>query len=142
MKNPYSNFRAIFIAVFLFILPLLAFSQEQIQVKKVEFEKGKSGATISGEINGDQIIDYVLDAKAGQEMTVKFTSSNASNYFNLMAPGEEYVAFYNSSMGENSYRGKLEKSGDQRIRVYLMRNAARRNESSTFTIEVSITSGN
>lgn len=55
-----------------------------------------------------------------------------------MAPGEEYVAFYNSSMDENSYSGKLEKSGEQRIRVYLMRSSARRNETADFKIEVSL----
>ncbi|MBN3582714.1 hypothetical protein JYB64_10000 [Algoriphagus aestuarii] len=59
-----------------------------------------------------------------------------------MAPSEEYVAFYNSSIGENSYQGKLEKSGDQRIRVYLMRSVARRNETASYTIEVSISSEN
>ena len=138
MNNPNSIFRLFFTAVLIFILPLFSFSQDQIEVKKVEFEKGKSSAMISGKLKGEQIIDYVLNAKAGQEISVKFTSSNSANYFNLMAPGEEYVAFYNSSMGENSYQGKLEKSGDQRIRVYLMRSAARRNEVADFKLEVSI----
>jgi len=142
MKNPYSNSKAILMAVLLFTLPYLSFSQEQIEVKKVAFEKGKSSTIITGEIKRDQIIDYVLNAKKDQVLDIKFTSSNNANYFNLMAPGEEYVAFYNSSVGENSYHGKLEKSGDQRIRVYLMRSAARRDESSTFTIKVSITSEN
>ena len=136
------NARPLFTKKFLFLfllwLPFLSYSQTGIEVKKVEFEEGKSSTVIEGKLKGNQTIDYVLQAKEGQVLEVKFTSSNSANYFNLMAPGEEYVAFYNSSMDENSYSGKLEKSGEQRIRVYLMRSAARRNETADFKIEVSI----
>ncbi|MBN3582715.1 hypothetical protein JYB64_10005 [Algoriphagus aestuarii] len=65
MKNSRSIFRLFFTTVLIFILPLFSFPQEQIEVKRVEFEKGKSSATITGELKGDQIIDYVLYAKAG-----------------------------------------------------------------------------
>ncbi|SIN65580.1 hypothetical protein [Algoriphagus halophilus] len=131
--------RNILFFVFTIFMPLLAYSQSEIQTKKINFEKGKSEITIEDFIKGDQIIDYILNAKAGQKITVHLTTSNSANYFNLMAPGEEYVAFYNSSMGENNYEGVLEKSGDQKIRVYLMRSAARRNEVADFKIHVSIT---
>lgn len=139
-------FASIFLNTKMFYLiilfPVLAFAQTEIETKKVNFEKGKSETTIKGTLKGDQIIDYILTANKDQVINVKFTATNTANYFNLMSPGEEYVAYYNSSMDENYYEGKLEKSGDQKIRVYLMRSAARRNESSTFTIEVSIASGN
>ncbi|MEN2281354.1 hypothetical protein AAGF08_04385 [Algoriphagus sp. SE2] len=131
--------------LFLFLLlstPFQSFSQEEIQVKKFEFEKGKSSTVIKGKIKGYQTIDYVINAKEGQTLDIKFTSSNSSNYFNLMAPGEDYVAFSNSSMDENNFHGILEKSGDQKIRVYLMRSAARRNETADFTLEISVKAGN
>ncbi len=42
------------------------------------------------------------------------------------------------STGENMFEGVLEKSGDYRIRVYMMRSAARRNEVANYRLEMII----
>ena len=114
---------------------------QRIETKQVYFEKGTNGTTIDSNIKGYQIIDYLLNAREGQLMNVSMATDNSANYFNVMEPEEEYVAIYNGSMSEttNMFERELEKSGNYRIRVYLMRSAARRNEIANFKLEILIT---
>ncbi len=118
------------------IAPL--FSYAQIEKKTVKFPAGASSTVIKAVVKGDKMIDYLVGASAGQTITVSLKSTNTANYFNLMEPGEEYAAIYNSSIDGNTYTKVLEKSGDYTIRVYLVRAAARRNESGNFTLSIAI----
>ena len=117
-----------------------AWAADGIRETAVQFAKGKSTATLKGKIKGDESVDYRLGAAAGQTMTVTLRPSNRSTYFNVMAPGEDSAIFIGSSEG-NKFSGKLPKSGDYVVRAYLMRNAARRNEASSYSIEFKITAG-
>ncbi len=112
-----------------------------IRKERVQFAKGASGATIVGSIKGYETIDYILDARAGQSMNVSMATDNGANYFNILAPGETNVAFFNGSISENQYEGTLPASGDYSIRVYMMRSAARRDEVANYRLQVSITAG-
>jgi len=114
------------------------FAQNDIQTERVKFDKGTSSATIEATITGDQTINYVLNVKEGQVMNVSMATDNGANYFNVMEPKEEYVAIFNGSINENMYEGVLKKSGDYRIRVYLMRSAARRNEKASYRLEINV----
>jgi len=118
--------------------PVLA--QEHIQKERVRFAAGATSATIKATIKGDQTVDYVLGAAAGQTMVVSLQSSNASNYFNVMPPGSDAATFVGSTSG-NEFSGALTAAGDYTVRVYLMRNAARRNESASYTITFKILNG-
>jgi hypothetical protein len=106
--------------------------------ERVTFAAGASSATIKGQIKGDAGIDYVVRASAGQTLTVSLSPSNRSNYFNVLPPGSNDVAMYVAQDGQ-SYSGMLPADGDYTIRVYLIRAAARRNETSTFTLTVGVT---
>jgi hypothetical protein len=117
--------------------PLLAAGA--IESRPIQFAKGASSATIKGSLKGDQTIDYKLRARAGQSMSVKLASSNASNYFNVLPPGSQDVAVFVGSSGGNEWSGSLEADGEYTVRVYLMRNAARRNETASYTLTVGIT---
>jgi hypothetical protein len=64
---------------------------------------------------------------------------NTATYFNILAPGETEVAFFNGSVNENQYEGVLPTTGDYRIRVYMMRSAARRNEKADYRLEMIVT---
>ena len=46
---------------------------------------------------------------------------------------------FNGSMAENQYEGTLPASGDYKVRVYLMRSAARRDEVAKYRPEMIIT---
>ena len=108
-----------------------------IREQQVQFKKGESGTTIKGSIKGDQTVDYKLRANADQTMVVKFKPSNASAYFNVLPPGSEEAIFIGSTLG-NDFSGQLAASGEYTIRVYLMRNAARRNESAKYTLDIGV----
>lgn len=111
---------------------------DRITSKPVRFAKGESSATIQGSIKGDAIVDYKLGAKAGQTMSVSLETKNPSAYFNVLPPGSKDVAIYNGSTGGNAWSGKLDANGDYTVRVYLMRNAARRHETASYTLTVGI----
>jgi hypothetical protein len=106
--------------------------------ERVTFAKGASSATIKGQVKGDADVDYLVRAAAGQTITVSLKVSNRSNYFNVLPPGSADAAMYVGQTGE-AYTGMLPTDGDYKVRVYLMRNAARRNEVSDFTLTITVT---
>ena len=110
-----------------------------IETRPVQFAKGASSATVIGTLVGDKTVDYKLRARAGQAMSVKLTTSNASNYFNVLPPGSQGEAIFVGSSGGNEWSGTLAADGEYTIRVYLMRNAARRNEKADYSLAVCVT---
>lgn len=122
----------------LFVAPALA--QEGIRKEPVHFAAGKSSAEIKAQIRGDQTVDYQLEAKAGQSMVVDFKPTNASAYYNVLPPGSDAAIFIGSTEG-NRFEGTLPADGTYTIRVYLMRNAARRNETAKYDLKMEIKGG-
>jgi hypothetical protein len=110
-----------------------------IETRAVQFAKGKSSATIKGSLKGEQTIDYTLRAKAGQTMSVKLATKNGANYFNVLPPGSNDEAIFVGSSGGNEWTGALPADGEYKVRVYLMRSAARRGETANYTLTVGIT---
>jgi len=115
-----------------------ALAQVEIGRQEVHFQRGKSSASLEGRIRGEHIVDYHLHAAAGQTLEVTLKADNPSAYFNVLPPDEETALFVGSTSG-NHYSGILPKDGDYRIRVYLMRSAARRGESAGYSIDFRIT---
>lgn len=120
-------------------LPAAAFAQNDIRTERVQFARGASSATIEGKITGYEIIDYVVNAREGQSANISMATRHGATYFNVMAPGETEAAFFVGSTSGNQYEGTLPASGDFHIRVYMMRSAARRNETASYRLEISIT---
>lgn len=116
-----------------------AFSQTSIPVK---FDSGSDSATLNGTIVGDEYIDYVLGARAGQKMnvglTVDATNGNGIVYFNILPPGSDGVAIYNGSIDGNDAFVELPEDGDYTIRVYQMGNDRDTGKTSGFVIGVGI----
>ena len=83
--------------VFLSLSVTTSFAQD-IRTERVSFNPGTSSATLEESISGREIVDYILNVKEGQYMNVSMASDNGGVYFNLMEPGEEYVAFHNGSV--------------------------------------------
>jgi hypothetical protein len=106
--------------------------------ERVSFAPGASSATIKGQLRGDADVDYIVRAGAGQTITVTLKPSNRSNYFNVLPPGSTDVAMHVGQTGED-FTGMLPADGDYTVRVYLMRAAARRSESSTYTLTIGVT---
>lgn len=128
---------ALAIAWTLIVASPLSFTAPPIEVKRISFAAGTSSATVKSSISGDKIVDYRLGAKAGQTMSVKLKTGNLSNYFNVLPPGSDAAIAIGANLG-NEWTGTLPVDGDYTVRVYLMRNAARRNEKANYTLTVGI----
>jgi hypothetical protein len=134
----YSIIRGVFLAQ----LTLTTFlASAQIETKKVSFPAGQSSTNLSGTIKGEKTIDYTVSAKQGQEMHVSLNSKNKSLYFNVLAPGSNDEAIFVGSSDGYKFDGTLSTTGVYKIRVYLMRNAARRNETANFGLSIGVTGG-
>jgi hypothetical protein len=70
-------------------------------------------------------------------MTVTLKTDNASAYFNVIPPASDEAMFIGSASG-SEFVATLPANGDYIIQVYLMRNAARRNEVAHFTLTAGI----
>lgn len=116
----------------------IATAADVIVSKPLQFTKGTSSATVKDTIKGSRTIDYKVRAKVGQTMNVVLKTSNGSNYFNVLPPGSKDVAIFIGSTEGNEWTGALPADGEYTIRVYMMRSAARRNETANYTLTVGI----
>ena len=124
-------------AAWVVLLVLNLHAAEGIRQVPVHFKQGASQASLKGHIKGRETIDYVLRARAGQTMTVNLKTSHSGAYFNVLPPGSNEAIFIGQVAGPH-FDGKLPKDGDYTIRVYLVRAAARRNESAKYTLNVKV----
>jgi hypothetical protein len=115
-------------------------SQALAQAKTtVKFDRGNDNTAVQGKVTGDGYHDYLLGAKAGQNMGVSLISDSSSVYFNILPPGSGGEAIYNSSVNGNDATGvRLPKSGTYTVRVYLMGAAADGGKTVPFTLSMSI----
>lgn len=108
------------------------------RTETIRFDRGATFKTLTGTIRGYDGVKYQVGASAGQVMSVLFKPGNNACYMNVAAPGSETAIFNGSSTG-NEYSGNVQVSGNYTIQVYLMRSAARRNESCKYGLTVEIT---
>ncbi len=109
------------------------------QKTNVTFARGQSSATLNGRIRGSVDHSYIVNARAGQTLTVNFKPTNASAYFNILPPGSDGEAMFIGSSAGNRFSGPLTVNGPLVVQVYLMRNAARRNETAAYSITIGVT---
>lgn len=129
---------SLLIASFVVVVPTITLADSNIRTEQVQFKAGTSGKVIKGRIKGDQTVDYVINARKDQSANISLGSKNSSAYFNILAPGEKDVAIFNGSVKGNQFEGKLPQTGDYKVRVYLMRSAARRNEVANYSLDINI----
>lgn len=130
-----------FIITTAIVATALAVSANAQQKTNVTFSKGATSSTLKGSIRGDQDHSYIVNARAGQTLTVDFKPTNASAYFNILAPASNGEAMFVGSTSGNNFTGPLAVTGPHVVQVYLMRNAARRNETASYTLTVGVTGG-
>ena len=97
--------------------------------------KGQKHRVFHNTIKGYDFIDYTFEAKAGEEVEISLKTNNFSNYFNVSHEKNDTALFVGSTLG-NHYKAILPEHGVYIIRVYLMRNAARRGERARYDLEV------
>jgi len=113
-------------------------AQSDVQTQSVVFAAGQSKASMAGTLRGRQTIDYMLTAKAGQQVRIDLETKHTANYFNLLPPGSNDAAIYIGQIEGNHFDGTLEQAGIYKVRVYLMPSAARRNETADYTLHIAL----
>ena len=108
------------------------------QQTNVVFPHDRPTVTLTGQIKGNADHDYLVNARAGQLLTVDFKPTNASAYVNVIAPGSNGEAMFVGSSSGNHFAAPVPADGSYRVLVYLMRNAARRNEVARYTLRIDL----
>ena len=112
----------------------LALAQGDTRTERIQFKKGESSAAVTGQIKGYQSVDYLVGARKGQTANISLATKHTATYFNILAPGKTDEAFFNGSVSQNPFEGVLPDDGTYRIRVCMMRSAARRNETADYRL--------
>ncbi len=106
-------------------------------VKDVHFKSGSISSTLIGTVNGCDTIKYKLEANAGQAMSILFSPKHPSCYFNVIPPGA-LAAEHRGEIDGNEFTANLKSSGVYTAEIYLMRSAARRNDTCKYSITFEI----
>lgn len=109
-------------------------------METIRFGRGTTSTTLTGSVRGYDGVKYQLGASGGQAMSALLKPSNTACYMNIDAPGSDTAMFVGSTAG-NEYADNLPASGNYTIQVYLMRSAARRNETCKYSLTIEITGG-
>ena len=112
----------------------------------MRFETGSTVTKIEDAITGYQSVSYTIGLEAGRTLSVTLEPSNLATYFNVYEPGRGPgdQALANSGMTSelvpdlNRFEGVARMSGTYTISAYMMRSAARRNETSNYTLTVGL----
>jgi hypothetical protein len=86
---------------------------EPAPAERVKFPPGKSGTTVTGEVNVKQQRKYLLTAKRGQIMALKTLHGNVS--LSVIAPNGQQIG--GSSNTSNDWKGRLPMAGEYVIEV-------------------------
>lgn len=113
------------------------YAQNADRTEQVQFARGASSKAIKGSIKGYAGANYLVRARAGQRLTVSLRTSNPSSYFNVTALGAEAAMFISSTSGD-SFTTTIPSTGEYKVNVYLMRNAARRNAVANYTLTIGL----
>lgn len=107
-----------------------------IENRRVSFAAGSNSATVEDSITGYEGVDYLLNVREGQLLNISMATPHTATYFNVLEPGETDVATFIGSTSGKQFEGVAAASGDYRIRVYMMRSAARRDETAEYRLEM------
>jgi hypothetical protein len=102
-------------------------------IKRMPFQPGNSLARESGTVQRYEARDYLVSVRAGQTITVKLSSPNTYLVFDVFRDEEPVII-----EADREWSGQAAKSGDYKVRVFLMRAAARRGAAANYTLTVSM----
>lgn len=109
----------------------------QLAKHMTELSGAPQTKTMRGKLRGRETAEYSIHLREGQSLAVTLKTNLRSNYFNITAAGDAEALFVGSRDGDR-YRGKVAKDGDYKISVYLMANAARRDERASYSLKIDI----
>lgn len=106
--------RRIGLRVLILALVLSVASVDALAQKRIRFQRGASSATVRGQISGKGYLEYVIEGRAGQVMTIEITSGNRAVEVNAghasgksfsveMTGGDHLLSVVNTGRGATNY---------------------------------------
>ena len=95
-----------------------------------------AGTVVKGRIAGDDSVDYLVTAEASQLLSLDDLTTNDSLYFNGLPQGSDEAIFIGSTSG--TVADIPIPTATDVIRVYLMRNAARRDKGADYALGIGL----
>lgn len=120
------------------LLHASAWALDPVRREQVELAQGAAVKKLSGKIKGYGTVEYSFAVPAGSELGIKLSSANPSAYFNVSLEGADEALFVGSRDGQR-YQAKVTAAGRYKVSVYLMRNAARKNQAASYVLEIANT---
>ncbi len=137
MTSVRSAFRAFAAALLLAVLAAPGMAQPVRTERLALADPGAAPLLVEGTLRGQDIVDYVVTAEAGQTLSVDLMTSNASAYFNIAKVEADAAIFIGSTSGTVA-DVRAPETGDYVIRLYLVRSAARRGERADYSLAVGL----
>ncbi len=107
--------------------------------KQVLLSLGSTASkTVKGKLVGGQLVDYLVNIRAGQTLALTFAASNSSAGYLVYAASTE-TAMATSDISGNKATCMMPIDGPARVRLFVNRAAGRRGESTTYTLMVKVT---
>lgn len=97
--------------------------------KRVQFQRGRTTASLHGRVSAARAVCYELRARAGQRMTIRLTSLRKVVRLGVMPPGFDREPLVE---GVTQWNGVLEEGGDYAISLSVPKG------SDTYTFEITI----
>ena len=92
---------------------------------------------LEGSLTGDEVIDYVVSLSEAQVLSVDLQSANPAASFNILPAAGDSAIFVGSTEGKVADL-TIPAAGDYLIRLYLMRDAAQREETAPYALGIGI----
>jgi hypothetical protein len=116
------------------IAPSLSAQDAGKTTRRIQFARGRTTATLKGQIKKNQEIVYLLRANKGQTLSVRVAAASTPNHdvvFTINGPGN--VSLMEEGDLNTEWSGELPATGDYAINLGMIES-----ESSHFTLEVSV----
>lgn len=108
--------------------------------QRVSLTNGNGNTSVGATVTGRQYRDHVVRARAGQTLGVSMIRKGVTAvYFNILQPDSSGEAIYNSAIsGDAAAAIKLPKSGEYRVRVYLLGSAKEGKRPVQYQLSISV----
>ena len=94
-----------------------AFAVQEGLTKRVRFARGRTSATLKNSVIRGTRDRYLVEARAGQKMTVSINSVERNAVFAIYAPSHDTLEGASEHQEVKNWSGKLPESGDYVIEV-------------------------
>lgn len=102
------------VQVIALLLVMVMCSADSLAQKRINFKRGASSATVRGKIGPNGYLEYVINGRAGQLMSIEITSGNGAvvvnagtasgkNFSVEMSGGDHLLSIVNTARGATNY---------------------------------------